>query len=410
MSVAGTVGLLLISVAPARADVSISAGAGARLRYETVENPGWNPVPAEAGYLLTRFMLHAELELDPQVRLFAEVKSGLETGRDAGPRPTDKDELDVHQAYLELSLPSPDLELRLGRQELAYGASRLISVREGPNVRRTFDGARLRAHAGSWQVDAFVVAPVETNPGVFDDGDEDGQYFWGLYGTGPVLSWLNVDAYLLSLHNRDARFEEGTGEESRYSGGTRLWGKGAGWDYDFELVYQWGSFGTGSIRAWTTASNSGYSVGPVRFGLKANATSGDDDPKDPDLQTFNPLFPRGSYFGEASLIGPLNHIDLDPSVDLHLGRDVSILADVDCFWRESLADGLYGTSGGLQVPGAGNPARYVGTQTSLTAEWKIDRHATLTAAYAHFFAGPFLGDAGRGHDIDFAAVWVQAAI
>ena len=126
------------------------------------------------------------------------------------------------------------------------------------------------------------------------------------------------------------------------------------------------------MRAWTAASDSGYSVGPVRFGLKANATSGDNDPKDPDLQTFNPLFPRGSYFGEASLIGPLNHIDLGPSVDVRI-RDLAIRAEVDCFWRENLADDVYGRSGALQVPGAGNPAHYVGTQTSLTIEWKMDR-------------------------------------
>src|SRR5262249_43346516 len=159
------------------------------------------------------------------VRLFVEMKSALISGRDAGPRPTDKDELDLHQAYLEIAPPAAGFELRLGRQELEYGSSRLVSGREGPNGARHFARGRLPNHAGEWRADAFLVAPVETRPGVLDDGDEDGQDFWGLYGTGPVLPWLHLDVYLLSLGRDDARFEQGTAHERRYSAGTRIWAK-----------------------------------------------------------------------------------------------------------------------------------------------------------------------------------------
>ena len=43
---------------------------------------------------------------------------------------------------------------------------------------------------------------------------------------------------------------------------------------------------------------------------KADIASGDRDPDYADLQTFNPLFPRGSYFNESALIGPDNFVDL----------------------------------------------------------------------------------------------------
>src|SRR5690606_10364983 len=39
-------------------------------------------------------------------------------------------------------------------------------------------------------------------------------------------------------------------------------------------------------------------------------------PHCPDLQTFNPLFPRGAYFSQANLLGPLNHVDLHPALSL----------------------------------------------------------------------------------------------
>jgi hypothetical protein len=38
-----------------------------------------------------------------------------------------------------------------------------------------------------------------------------------------------------------------------------------------------------------------------------------------------------------------------------------------------------------------------------TLEWQVDRHLTLTLAYGHFFAGPFLEETGPGRDIDWRA-------
>jgi Alginate export len=121
--------------------------------------------------------------------------------------------------------------------------------------------------------------------------------------------------------NDHASYEHRTAPELRHSIGARLSGTPSHVDYNVELVYQFGSFGDGGIRAWTFASDTGYPFTSApwrpRLGTQANATSGDKDPRDLDLETFNPLFPRGSYFSEAALIGPLNHIDLHPAVDVN---------------------------------------------------------------------------------------------
>lgn len=84
----------------------------------------------------------------------------------------------------------------------------------------------------------------------------------------------------------------------------------AGFDYNVETGFQWGSFGDRSIRAWAAGGNIGWTLpGPVwrvRFGLQADALSGDKGQPD-TLGTFNALFPRGAYFGpKFALIGPAN--------------------------------------------------------------------------------------------------------
>src|SRR5258708_32986336 len=285
----------------------LTFGGEIRERYEYYRNSLWGRGPQdENGYLLERYMFHADLHLEDYFRIFTQFKSGLEEGRNGGPRPTDRDDFDLNQAFFDVRVPFAErdsLTFRAGRQEIAYGSSRLISAREAPNVRLSFDGVKAILKLGGWQLDAFAVKPVRTKAGVFDDDPDPNQNFWGFYAVSPV-SWLpggHVDLYYLGLDRKNTRFDQGTANELRHSVGTRIWGGKAGWDYNLEFVYQFGSFGSGDIQAWTVASDVGVTFANAlfepRIGLKANVTSGDVNPSNRDLQTFNPLFPLGAYFG-----------------------------------------------------------------------------------------------------------------
>jgi hypothetical protein len=360
-------------------------------------------------------MIHADAHFWDYFRVFTQFKSGLEDGRNGGPRPTDRNDFDLNQAFFDVRAPwsqTDSLTFRVGRQELAYGSSRLISVRDAPNVHLTFDGVKSIFQIGAWRVDAFAVKPVRTKVGVFDDDPDPNQNFWGLYAVAPV-SWIpggHADLYYLGLERDEAHFDQGTAHELRHSVGSRIWGRKSGWDYNLEFVYQFGSFGSGDIQAWTAASDVGFTFEKTplkpRLGLKANVTSGDNNPSNADLQTFNPLFPRGAYFGEPALIGPANHIDIHPSLDLSLVQNLLLSLSWDCFWRESTRDSIYGPAVNLIQSGNTSNARYVGNQAEAMLEWRLDRHLTLTADYAHFFAGDFLKQTTPGKDVDYFSAWV----
>ena len=397
-------------------DSYLSFGGEARIRYEYFHNPQWGLAPQDDnGYWLQRYMLHADAHFTDWFRTFVQFKSGLETGREGGPRPTDRDEADLHQVFFDVRVPLPEtnsLTFRVGRQELAYGSSRLISVRESPNVRQSFDGVKSLLELGKTRIDVFAVKPVETKPGVFDDGPEPDEKFWGIYGVTPLpcVPGANIDLYYLGLEKENTEFNQGNARELRHTIGTRLWGKAHRIDYNFEFVYQFGTFGKGDISAWTAASDTGYTFESTlwkpRIGLKADITSGDRDPNDRDLETFNPLFPRGAYFSETALIGPANHIDLHPSLELKPIEQLKLTLDWDFFWRESTRDAIYGNGVNVVVPAASSRDRYVGHQIQLLAEWQLQRHLTLSAAYAHFFAGDFLKDSTPGKDVDYASAWL----
>ena len=394
-------------------DSYLTLGGEVRERYEYFKNYNWGKGPQDDnGYLLQRYMVHADLHLGPDVRLFTQFKSGLEDGRNGGPRPPDRDVFDLNQAFIDVTghiSTDTSVMLRVGRQELTFGSSRLVSVRESPNVRQSFDGARATLRVGNWNIDGFLTRPVENRTGIFDDSSDRSRLFWGAYAAHP-LPGGHIDLYYFGLERDRATFDQGSGREERHSIGTRLWGEVKGLDYNFEAVYQFGTFGTGDINAWTVASDTGYTFksAPLapRLGLKADVASGDGNPSDSTLGTFNALFPKGAYFSETDLIGPANIIDLHPSIELHLPHKIKFSADWDFFWRENTQDGIYGIAVNLLRTGQQSNARYIGNQLQARADWEIDRHFSASLVYAHFFPGDFLKQTPPGKDVDYFSAWV----
>jgi hypothetical protein len=399
----------------AEGTIYLTLGGEGRARYEYFRNGGWGTGLDRDASLLQRYMMHADLHAGTDFRVFAQLKSGLEHGRDGGPRGPDEDRLDLHQGFADgvLRLSEEDfVMLRLGRQELQYGSSRLVSPREGPNVRQSFDAVRAISRIAKWRLEAFVSRPVETDRGIFDDGSDKDRWFWGVYAVSPE-GWLRgttADIYYLGIDREEAEFDQGIEREVRHSVGTRLFGTAGSLDYNVELVYQSGRFGDGAVRAWTVASDTGYTSADLplrpRISLKADAASGDRDASNSDLQTFNPLFPKGSYFSETGLIGPSNFYDLHPAVRVQLAQDVDFTLDWCFFWRFSDEDGVYGPSVNLVRTGQVTRERYVGSQLSGFIEWQIQRHVSLVLFYAHFFAGPFLEETPPGEDVDFFGSWL----
>ncbi len=378
----------------------LSFGGEARVKYERYDEPVFNQKPAdEDGFLLQRYLLHADLHATPYFRVFGQLQSSLEEFRSGGPRPSDRDDLDLHQAFFDASLPwdaQDSVTLRAGRQEMAYGSQRLISVRESPNNRLAFDAVRVLAQFGEWRADGWAGQPVEIDRGIFDDQRIGETAFWGGYLTGPLhfIPGFNADLYYLGLSRQNAKFARGTADELRHSLGTRLFGKRWALDWNFEFVGQFGSFGDDGILAWTAASDTGWTFagapGKPRVFLRADIASGDRGGS--NLGTFNPLFPRGTYFNEAALIGPQNLMDLQPGIELALAKSVRLTASCDLMWRESLDDGIYGVALNLQVPPGASRERYVGTFPSASLAWQAGRHLGLTLNYVAYLFGDFVKD------------------
>ena len=409
-------GIKYIRLRPGRNSWFLSIGGEAREVWEQIGNDNWGQQPFMNGYFNERYMLYFDVHYGKHVRSFVELKSGLNSYRIGGPRPIDEKKLDFQAGFLEVGTGDEHnwIKFRAGRHELEYGSGRLIDVREGPNVRLSFDGFKVKAGVGSWQIDGFAVRPDLDKPGIFNNAPNHAVGFWGVYGVRALTKNTTLDAYYLGLDRKTAAFNRGVGQEVRHTIGARLSRPIAqakpGWDFDYEALWQFGTFGSANIRAWTVASETGYRFPNIplkpRFSAKADISSG-DDPRTNTLGTFNPLFPKGNYFGVLATAGPgpINFIDVHPHAEATLPHGVTASVDWIFQWRESLRDGVYSVPGFLIIPAGKSDARFVGHRPGTEVRWQANRHLWLQADYGIFYAGKFVKESQPSRNLNYWALW-----
>jgi len=393
----------------------LSFGGDLRYQYFYAKNETWGDDPKDNdGYILGRFLLHSDFHAGTHFRTFIQIQGSTADGR-IDPSPVEQNPLELHQAFAEVSFvntAASKLLFRVGRQELSYGSQRIVAVRDGPNNRQSFDGVKLIAAKGNYLADFFYSHYVVARDAIFNDTSNADKQFWGSYfviNKIPVIK--NADLYYFGYKRAKATFDDGAGEETRHSFGTRLWGKYQNWRYDGEAVYQFGSFDTKDIKAWTASLNTGYLFTAIKFhpeiGLKGEVISGDSRKGDDQLETFNPLFPRGAYFGLAAVIGPSNLIDFHPSLNFELSKNIDWVIDYDMFWRYSSNDGIYATNTSLIYPGNTTDSKKIGNQLESEIVWQPNQYLYFRVEATWFDAGDYLKASGTGKDIFFTGVTMQ---
>jgi Alginate export len=385
---------------------------GGQLR-ERVEgyDPAFFGLPGGSDFTsyATRLLADADLHLGARFRTFVELGSYWEDGREPASRPIDVGDLELQQAFVDfVGLDGPDsrLTVRLGRQELPLGSGRLVSIRDGANVRLSFDAGKVTWVRGSRTVvEASAGRPVVPKEGAFESETSSREWFWygDLARAGSAAGRPAVELYYVGHSLRSALYGRGIGNESRHSLGGRLWARPAPWDYSIQAGYQLGSFGSADIRAWGVATETGRAFaslpGRPRFAIRADVASGDRG-EEGVLGTFNAPYPALNYFSEAAVFAPGNSMDLHPYLEARPARKVVASAGVDLVWRFRSSDAIYRAGGGILVPPGVSSAHFVTAITQLDATWQPLPQIALRAAWVWASAGAVIRAAG-GRPTDF---------
>lgn len=399
------------------------------------------------GWLLNRFRFGLAVKPARWLKLYAQTQDVREWDSD---RPKIQgidgaegdDEFDLRQAYVEFAdYEHFPLGLTVGRQGLNYGDRRLIADSQWGNFGRTFDAAKLRVQQSKWWVEAFFGRPVQIRTEVFDDSDA-ADNIAGLYFSNDFLPFQTTEIYAfyrdkgdnqpdLSPVNKFDPQGSGNGPAARFVAlGARVDskpGKLAGWDYNAELVYEFGDLWSGDrttpkldLHAFAAHAAFGYTFEQTgwrpRFGLEYNYASGDRNPDDGSSQSFQNILPSNhdkfglmDEFGWRNVHNARFQFSVKPikTVDVSLSYHSFWLADTNDYWFRSNGNSTLRTTApdGRDVRRIG-ASNFAGQSLDFAVKWSPAKWLQVDTGYSHFFAGDYLADTGPSDAADFGYMQV----
>lgn len=389
----------------------IKFGGQFRLRYEATSLEGNAPLKRRTADMTSlRTRLSAEAALADGVGAFLQIQDSRTSGSEASTVSNDKN-VDLHQAYLDIGkLFGKSLDLRAGRQELAYGDQRLVGTLDWSNVGRSFDGTRLRYGAATWKADFFLSRVKDVG------GPDRDQVFSGLYTTCAAVKDHEFDAYLLSReYGDDSQLSEsgGAGNLSERTLGLRGKGRMGLFDYSGEAAYQFGRKATDRISAQALALTGGFNPAwtfKPRLGAEYDYASGDSDPTDNKAGAFDPLFPTAhSYQGYADIVGWRNIHDMVATASGEPVEGTRVQLDFHKLLLAQAKDSWLDKTGALMArDAAGNSGKDLGSELDFHVKTAFRKALKLWFGYSRFFKGSYVANTIGGRSKDWA--FIQATL
>ena len=391
----------------------LSFGANTRERFEANNAAGFGTgANRNQDYVISRNEFHADLRIANQVQAFVQLQADYAPWKTML-TPVDVDRLDLEQAFVVLTEPvgGGTLKLRAGRQQFAFDLQRFVSVRDGPNVRQSYDAGWADYENGPWRFITFYSLPVQVRDNrIFDDYSSVTKQTFGMARAEYKFSEsLFVAGYYANFTQANVQFPNASGDERRDIFDVHLNGNANHFDFDLEVMNQTGRIGIEPIEAWAVGSIAGYTFAKVnwspRVGIQLDAASGDGSTKQ-TFGTFNPLFPNGYYFTLAGYTGYANLIHVKPSLTLTPTSSLKIVIAAAAQWRQTTADAVY-IQPDLAVPKtAGRPGAYTGSYGQFRLDWTIDRATSFAIEAVHFKIGEAVRNAG-GHDSNYLGIEIK---
>jgi hypothetical protein len=386
---------------PAPGGATLTLGGEARLRWDVFDDARLTP-GADSGYGLLRAVAGADLRLGPQLRIYGELGAGRALNGE-GLGPSFRNEVSVQQLFVEGRgrLGPVLVGAMVGRQEFADGPRQLLSLGDGPNLHRTWNGVRLYAHGRRWRLGAFDLAATRLGPDAFDEAVNGRERLQGVNAglvlTSDAAGAVYLDPFWLRARSPALRLAGRAGPDDRRTAGVRLWGRRGAHRFDWTVARQSGDFAGREIDAWGLFAI--HSVELSSRGWKPRLTARLDlasggPPGSAVERGFNPLYASSSHLGEGQFLGLRNLLMATPGVTFApaTGRTVSI--EYGFARRLETGEAAYG--GGLR-PYAGTQAargREIGGLLRVAAAWTVSPRLALSVNYERMQPGPALERAG----------------
>ncbi|MCX7409673.1 MAG: alginate export family protein [Planctomycetales bacterium] len=433
-------------------DTKISVGGEVRHRYMDERNRLRAPFGAggHSTYDLLRWRNYVDLKHSDWVRVYVEMIDASIYNNDLPITGIDVNRWDLQNAFIDLKVLERDdkpVWFRIGRQELLFGSQRLISPLDWANTRRNFEGLRLNSPGVNWDLDAWLVNPVNTatfgagggaGPGLgvlkndnqFDSPQRD-ILFGGGWATYKGIKDHTFDTFFLYDHH-DKLFPGGNGLPAagplasnsfplgdRYTLGTRWLGTmpvdGGQRAYltDVEGAYQFGNNKGQSVQAGYIVTGGGHTWKTAPWEptvwMFYDWASGDQNPTDNVSGTFFQHFGLvHAYMGLIDNVARQNISDINYRVQVKPTKKLQLQAAHHFFRLATANDSLY-TVTGQRFGAAGGHGGDIGQELDLLATYTVNQNLSIEAGQFWFWYGDYIRNVQPTRD-DAKQFYVQTTI
>ena len=382
---------------------NLTLSAEARIRYVTARNARLQPSNDFAQGQL-RGILGADLQITPNLRVYGELGTG-QVDDDRGTATANfQNSLSLQQLFIDVRRQSGQflIGMMAGRQEFADGPRQLISLSDGPNLHRTWNGVRIYAHSPRYRFGAFDLRATRLGRDGFDEAVASSERLRGINTSFIVASNDAQSAYLDTfwIHSETPTLRLGgmAAPDNRDTFGLRFWGRRGKLRFDWTVARQAGhSINDRPIDAWGLFAVQSLALSESRWKTRLTShidiSTGGGAYTAGEIRDFNPLYASSSYLGESQLLGLTNLFLFAPGISITPSPKTALSIEVGYARRLDEADAAYGA--GMR-PYAGTErvaGRHIGNLARLNAAWTPTPSVTVNLNLEYLEPGRVLRDA-----------------
>ncbi len=378
----------------------LDVGGEYRSRYHHENNMrGFGLTGRDDDFWLSRLRLFSSYRITEDIRFYGEYLYADSGGENFAPRVIEENRGEAQNLFFDAKLydsGAGTVSARLGRQELLFGAQRLVSPLDWANTRRTFDGYRLTYASKELDGDLFYTNPVNrvaATGGTNEwDSSNNNRSFYGAYLSRKDLDVGIVDAYYLGYDDQDANF-------SYHTLGSRVAGSGDFFLYELEGGVQFGdnsngsthnaSFITGGLGRKLDLCVGNATWQPTIWGWYDYASGGNSALVNRGDNGFDHLYPLAhKYNGFMDLFGRRNLHDVNMQFITPVGNKTTVLLWYHYFFLDQ-ATTPYSVTMNPFNPGNKAGSRDLGNELDVLATINLDARNSLLFGYSFFLAGKY---------------------
>ncbi len=319
------------------------------------------------------------------------------------------DLFDLRQAYMEVGdTDKGTVALRAGRQLFYWGEGRLVADSLWSFPGRSFDAVRGTLRYNGYRLDAFAASVVQLNPATNTGftAPSFGNNIHGLYGgIEKLVPKAVIEPYVFWRIGALVKGEDKKSGDLNFKAyGFRWVGKlPAGFDYGTEIASERGKVADSDFNAWGghwVLGHTWKAAWKPRFFTEYNYATGDNNPKDNTVQTFDVMYPSTHLkWGETDQVGWRNIHDVRGSLEIAPAKNWTASTNYHSYWLANVHDGLYAANGSvvIQRVAAGTAGRWVGQEADVQGSHKFANGIEIGTGVGHIFPGTFINHTSPGH-------------